>query len=283
MDLNKALGSLALQLGHPGDDCRIIAFTGCAPGCGATTLATNAAYEMAVQHKQRTVLVELSQQTGVLATNLDLRPTSTLSDLLTDPEQMDAELVQRSLVRVADHFDILAGNHGVYPPKVIDLPGVLRVLDYLRPLAQYVVLDVPCSYDEFQFEILRRARQIVLVGEQSISSIRTLKLILDTLRSGPTQHSFHVVMNRYDSQMTGLTVNNLEKALGLTNIRTIPDDRLEVLVAANEGKLLRQMDSNSQVLAKIDALVDTLLDIRNPSEQSGIGRFLNRFFNAFRT
>jgi pilus assembly protein CpaE len=281
-DLCKALSCLALQYPPTTKDCRIIAFTGSAPGCGATTLATNAAYEIAVQRKQHTVLIELAQQMGVLATNLDIQPTCTLSDLLADSEQIDAQLVQTSLVQVADNFDILAGSRGVGSPSSIPLPGVLRVLDYVRRLAQCVVLDVPCTYDEFQFEALRGARQIVLVGEQSIPSIRTLKLILDALRPGPSQHTFHVVINRYDAKMEGLTIGNLEKTLGLTNIRTIPDDRPGVLAAANEGKLLRQINPHSPVLAGIDALVDTLVGIHDPPGQSSGVRLLSRFFSAFR-
>jgi pilus assembly protein CpaE len=278
-DLHKALACLALQYRPLTADLPVIAFSGSAPGCGATTLATNAAYEIAVQRKQHAILVELSAQMSVLATNLDVQPAYTLSDLLADPEQIDAQLVQRSLVRVADNFDILAGSHGGGSTSVFPMSGVLRVLDYVRPLAQRVVLDVPCTYDDFQFEALGSAGQIVLVGEQSIASIRTLKLILDTMRPGAGQHTFHVVINRYDARMAGLTVGNLEKALGLTNIRTIPDDRPGVLVAANEGKFLRQLNAKSLVLAGIDELVNTLL---GPGEAPAQLSLLSRFFSAFR-
>jgi Flp pilus assembly CpaE family ATPase len=281
-DLQRALSSLALQYQSPTTNCPVIAFTGSASGCGATTLATNAAYEIAVQRKQHTVLIELGQQMGILATNLDIQPVCTLSDLLADPEQIDSRLVQRSLVRVAENFDILASNQHVGPSGAFPLSGVLRVLDYVKPLAQCVILDVPCTYDEFQFEVLGSAGHIVLVGEQSIASIRTLKLILDTLRPGPS-HNFHVVINRYDAQMDGLTVGNLQKALGLTDIRTIPDDRARVLAAANEGKFLRQNDPRSPVLAGIDDLVNALLGAEGSVTPTASIPLLSRFFNLFRT
>jgi pilus assembly protein CpaE len=283
IDLHQALSSLALQYQSPTKDCPVIAFTGSASGCGATTLATNAAYEIAVQRKQHTVLIELAQQMGILATNLDLQPVCTLSDLLADPDQIDGQLVQRSLVRVAENFDILASSQRVGSSGAFPLSGVLRVLDYVKPLAQCVVLDVPCTYDEFQFEVLGSAGQIVLVGEQSIASIRTLKLILDTLRPGPGQHTFHVLINRYDAKMAGLTVGNLEKALGLSNIRTIPDDRAGVLLAANEGKFLRQSNPGSPVLAGIDDLVGLLLGVNGSPAPTGGVPLLSRFFNLFRT
>ncbi len=271
-----------MQYQSPTKDCPVIAFTGSASGCGATTLAANAAYEIAIQRKQHTVLIELAQQMGILATNFDIQPVSTLADLLADPEQIDSQLVQRSLVRVAENFDILASSQRVGSFSAFPLSGVLRVLDYVKPIAQCVVLDVPCTYDDFQFETLGSASQIVLVGEQSIASIRSLKLILDTLRPGPGQHIFHVVINRYNAKMDGLTVGNLQKALGVTNIRTIPDDRAGVLAAANEGKFLRQFNPHSLVLAGIDDLVGTLLGANASHTLTADVPLLSRFFNLFR-
>ncbi len=237
-DLRQALNCLAMQHRPPTKDCRIVAFTGSASGCGASTLATNTAYEIAVQRKQHTVLIEIAQHMGVLETNLDIQPACALSDLLADPEQIDNQLVQTALVRVADNFDIIAGSHGLGPPSAIPLAGLLKVLDYVKSLAECVVLDVPCTYDEFQFEALGSASHIVLVGEQSIASIRTLKLILDALRPGPGHHTFHVLINRYDAKMDGLTAANLEKVLGLESVITVPDDRPGMLAAANGGKFV---------------------------------------------
>jgi Flp pilus assembly CpaE family ATPase len=283
IDLHRALHSLTLQHRAPTRDCPVFAFTGSASGCGATTLATNAAYQIAVQHKQPTILIELAQQLGILASSFDIQPACTLSDLLAEPDQIDRELVQRSLVRVAEHFDILAGSQRASSSGAFSLPGVLRVLDHAKALAQCVVLDVPCSYDEFQFKALGNASQIVLVGEQSIASIRTLKLILDTLRPGPREHTFHVVINRYDPKMDGLTVVNLQKVLGLDNIRTIPDDRAGVLAAANEGKFLHQLNPHSPVLTGINELVGTLLGDKVVPAPLREVPLLSRFFNLFRT
>jgi Flp pilus assembly CpaE family ATPase len=185
------------------------------------------------------------------------------------------------LVRIAENFDILAGSRRVGSASAFHLSGVLRVLDYVKPLAQCVVLDVPCTCDEFQFEALASAGQIVLVGEQSIASIRTLKLILDTLRPDRGLHTFEVIINRYDVKMAGLTVDNLQKALGVTNIRTIPDERAGVLAAANEGKFLRQSDPRSAVLAGIDDLVSKLLGVNTAPVPTGT--VLSRFFSLFKT
>ena len=43
------------------------------------------------------------------------------------------------------------------------------------------LFDVPCTYDDMYFETLAIADQVVLVGEQKIPSIRTLKLVCEAL------------------------------------------------------------------------------------------------------
>jgi pilus assembly protein CpaE len=280
-DLRAALNCLASQDHSPAKKSSVIAFTGSSAGCGVTTLATNVAFEIAVQRKQHTILIETAQQMGVIATNLDLVPACTLADLLAETGQIDGELLQHALLQVADNFELLAASQGVIQQKTFPLAGVVRIIDYIRTLAEIIILDVPCTYTEFQFEILGIADQVVLVGEQSIASIRTLKLILDALPHGTKSTKIHLVINRYDPHFQGLEISNLAKTLGLTEIQTIPDDRPSVLTAANEGKLLRLAMPHSPVLPAINKLVDQLLGVRDRTEKSSGPKLLRRLFNAF--
>jgi pilus assembly protein CpaE len=280
-DLHAALSCVAIQNRPVAKDCSVIAFSSSAAGCGTTSLATNFAYQNATQRKQRTILIEMAQQMGVIATNLDVVPACTLVDLLADPDQLDGELVQRSLVKIAENFELLAGNQGVTHHDEFAFKDVLRILDYVRPLAEVVVLDVPCTYTEFQFEILGMADQVVLVGEQSIASIRSLKLMLDALSHGANSANIHIVINRYDSAMEGLAVANLMKTLGTQRVQTIPDDRPSVLAAANEGKLLRQAAPQSPVAAGIDHLVASLLGGQEQPIKPYGSNIFSRIFHAF--
>jgi pilus assembly protein CpaE len=280
-DLRAALNSIGHTYRPAAEESYVLAFTGSAAGCGATTLATNAAYEIAVRHNRSTVLIELAAQMGVVASNLGIETSSTLADLLANKENLDADLVKRALVSVADNFRVLAASKDVGQRGSIPVVGALRVLEYVRSMADVIVLDVPCTYDDFQFEIIGNARQVVLVGEQSITSVRTLKLILDALATGAGGPNCQVVMNRYNPAVDGLSARELQRVLGQARIYTIPDDRLAVLEAANEGKLLRQMNPRSPVLAAIDGLVDSLLVGAANSRQPASKGLMHRLFHAF--
>lgn len=108
------------------------------------------------------------------------------------------------------------------------------------------------------------AGQLVLVGEQIMTAIRTLHLLLGTLGKGSGSPTCHVVINRYNPGVEGLSARELEMVLGIPTIRTVPDDHAKVLAAANAGKPLRRADPDSPVLAAIDSLVDGLLNPMTP-------------------
>ena len=64
-----------------------------------------------------------------------------------------------------------------------------RVVDTLKLIADVVVLDVPCTYDDIYFETLAAANQAILIGEQKLPSIRALKMVREAIgRPGGTEH-----------------------------------------------------------------------------------------------
>ncbi len=110
LDLRSALNSIAISYRPAEQDCRVVAFTGSVAGCGTTTIATNAAYEIATLRQRQTVLIELASQMGVVAINLGIETPRTLEGILADEEHLDAELVKSSLVSISDHLRILAAS-----------------------------------------------------------------------------------------------------------------------------------------------------------------------------
>src|SRR5262249_14924994 len=90
---------------------RILAVSGVAGGCGATTIAINLAYEIAHMLELSCIFVELSTQMGMAATFLDITPRQTINDLLCDMAGADLEYVERRLTKITDKFHVLAGPY----------------------------------------------------------------------------------------------------------------------------------------------------------------------------
>jgi pilus assembly protein CpaE len=279
-DFREALTVVGLQFGFTSRPSTVLAVTGSTGGCGATSLAVNLAAEAAFVHRQHAVLVELAQQMGVCATYLDVEPRTTLPDLLADLERLDVYLVQQSLTRVADDFDLLAGPQHLSSPVRVAADEVFQVVDHLRKLAALVVLDVPCNYGDLQFEVLAQADQVVLVGEQTIPSVRAMKLMIDSLRRTRGEEGLHLVINRYDGGVEGFAVDDLARLLKVAAPATVTADPAALKAAANQGRPLRLVASRSPALADVDRLLARLLGVQAPASPVGSGLF-RRLVGAF--
>jgi len=256
-----AMETIAQQLEQVPDENQTICLSGVTGGCGATSLAVNLAYEIASQHHRHVVLGELSLQIGKLAAYLDISPALTTFDLLNDSDRIAPDEVRRALTRVANQMDVLAGEYRVITPVPASTASVLRLVDSCRSLADIVIFDVPCTYDELYFQTLAASDQIVLVGEQKIPSIRTLKLVCEAISRFDGAHKLHIVMNRYDPHMRGFSADRLRSLLEVNDILTVCNDFASVMTAINHGKPLRQQAPYSPALKDIGRVAQSLFDM----------------------
>jgi len=288
-DFKAAMDCIASQYATASQQNQVIAVSGVTGGCGATVLSVNIAHEIASQHAQTVVLSELSLQIGKLAAYLDVSPSHTTFDLLNDGERLDPQMVQRALTRVSDHFDIMVGEYRAITPVSATPADVVRLVEITRSLANVAIFDVPCTYDDLYFETLAVADQVVLVGEQKIPSIRTLKLVCEALERIDGLRKLHIIINRYDPKMPGFGVDRLKTLLGVPELQTISNDYAAVMASINHGRPLRLEAPRSQALADISRVVQKLLNVGTqqapvnaaaagqPQSSAILGRLIRRF------
>ena len=192
---------------------------------------------------------------------LDVNPEHTTFDLLNDGERLDPQMIQRALTRVADRFDVLAGEYRAITPIQTTTGNVVRLIDYCRSLSNVAIFDVPCTYDDMYFETLAVADQVVLVGEQKIPSIRTLKLVCEALSRIDGVRKLHIIVNRYDPRMPGFGADRLKGLLEVNDLLTVCNDYASVMASINHGRPLRQEAPRSPALADVNRIVSALLGV----------------------
>jgi pilus assembly protein CpaE len=207
---------------------------------------------------------------GVVAVHLDIQPRRTILDLLQDRSRVDTTLLRAVMERVGENLDVLAGPHEAIAQAAIPFADVRPILDTARKMADLVVLDVHCAYDDLFFETLDYARQVVLVGEQKLSSVRAMNLVRQAIARTNPQKELAMVINRYDAKLVGFTTEFLLKPLGAEKLRTIPEDGPAILAASNRGCPLRLQKPNALALADIDALAESLVGSSPPGGEKDI-------------
>jgi pilus assembly protein CpaE len=287
-DFLRALDGIALQFAGAITEAHVLAVCGVSGGCGATTLALNLAWELGQpdllpgQPRRNCLLVELARQMGTLATYLDIEPAQNTSDLLSDASRLTTLGVRQAVTTVAPGLDVLVGPYRDLTPGNISSRHVYQLLQLCRRLASVVVLDVPCTFDDLQFETLALADQVVLVGVQSVSSVRTLKMVRDTLEREEALRDMCLVINRYEPSLPGFSAARLAELLQAPQVLTVANDYPSVMTAVNHGKPLGLTVPHSRARADIRHLASTLVGGQPaaPAEGDRLARALGRGTNA---
>ena len=168
-------------------------------GTGCTTLATNLAMTL---HNDETkvVLVDGNLQFGDVAVFLNQQPKNSVADLAPRSDELDPEVVEEvMLTHSASGVKILAA-----PPRPEHAENVtgdqfLNVLQYLRRLYAYIVVDTTSTLTDITLAALDAADAIILITTQDIPAIKNARLfldLLDVLKINRRQVLF--VMNRFD-------------------------------------------------------------------------------------
>jgi pilus assembly protein CpaE len=264
-DFRAAMDCIAEQYASVAPQSQAVAISGVTGGCGATALAVNVAWEIAARYNRHVILTELSLQIGKLAAYLDLNPTLSTFDLLDESDRLDPQAVQRALTRIGDRLDVLVGEYRAITPVSTTAAAVIRLVEYIRTLSDVAVFDVPCTYDDMYFETLATADQVVLVGEQKIPSIRTLKLVCEALARIDGARKLLVVINRYDARLPGFGADRLKTLLEVPDLLTVCNDYGPVMASINHGRPLRLEAPQSRALADINKVVAVLLGEAPPA------------------
>jgi pilus assembly protein CpaE len=280
-DFQRALKMVASQFGRAILDHHVFAIAGAVGGSGATTIAINLASEVADRFRRGTILAELSLQIGALASMLDIHPRMTLPQLLAEFHRLDDMLVEKSLVPVADGLRVLAGAQEFCPMPSIESGYLARIVGYLRKLADVTVLDIPDAFHDAG-AVLDAADQILLIGLQSIPSIRALKLFCERHSDERINHTLCVVINRYNPQLKGFTAAEIREMLGVPRVSTIANDFRAVNLAINQGKPLRRVAPETPILHDLDVLIHSLLGLERRHAAQGMHRLFGRMLHALR-
>ena len=269
-DFLQALDCLIVQFAPPPQDAHVLAVCGVSGGAGATTLALNLACEIAQTPGARrsVLLVELARGMGTLATYLDIAPELTTHDLVRDAVHLSAAGVRRAVAHVSPGLGVLVGPYEEITPGAISSRNVFQLIELCRKLASVVILDVPCTLDDLQFETLTLADRVALVGVQSVSSVRTLEKVRDTLEREQGIHDQVLVLNRYEPAVPGFSAERIAQLLGVPTVSTVAND-LSVMAAQNHAKPLLAAAPHSPVIGDVRRLAARLSNAPAPPPETG--------------
>jgi pilus assembly protein CpaE len=276
--LRAAIARMAAKRGaaaRPSAGGQVLAFIACKGGSGATFLATNLGYQLATAGHS-VLLIDFNLQFGDAVLFMhDRKPEHNLAEVARSVQRLDASLLAGSLVRVAPGYGILAapedpGQAMEVKPEHVDALLNVAVAEY-----DFVIVDVGRILDGVTLRVLDRANRIFPVLQTTLPFMRDANRLLTVFRSlGYAAEKIGIVVNRYEKNGE-LTLEDVERALGIADIRTIPNSYAAVAASVNRGTAIAKMAKTNPVARAIDEFAQSL----QPHAESAtgwLGRLLKR-------
>jgi pilus assembly protein CpaE len=235
------------QVHKPKAKGKMVAVFSSKGGCGTSFLATNLAASAAA----RTVLVDLNLQAGDLPLFLGVDPKYSIADMVENRSQLDESLMASFITPYSSHLSLLAAPKQADSADEIEPQHVFTVLQRLREVYEYVVIDPQHTFDSITLAALDQSDEIVLVLTLDIPAIRSTQRALEIFdRLGYPRKKIRIVVNRWSKQID-LDLREVEKFLGEPVIGFIPSDYQVAVTSINLGEPLVIADPNSKIAQEI--------------------------------
>lgn len=240
----------------------------CSPkgGTGRTTAVINVGYWLMQLTKSPVILADADFSAPALDVVLNLHSELSIIDLLPRIARLDADLVESVLETHHSGLRVLLSPAPALWNQEISLPHVQQILNQLRRMFSWVVIDLGMQLSEMAFSFLDAADHIIMNVLPEMVGLRNATWMLDQLRSrGYPEDRVWLVINRATLR-GGISRADIEQHLHVHVKYTIPDDQHLATYAINRGVPFSMSHPNSAAARAMRGLAELLVQSSHSPE-----------------
>lgn len=235
---------------------RVIAFIGARGGVGSSAVAANTAYALGQMFKEGVILIDLDLSFGTAAISLNMQQSLSITDALSQPDRLDNVLIERFLMKYDDQMRVIPSPSSVAGPLDISVEAFEVLMKLVRPMASFVVLDMPHTWSPWVQDIVLDANEVVVTALPDLANARDVKNLFELLvpKRG-VDAPVRLVFNRAGlSKTSELTAKDFEDAASVRPAAVIPFEPKVFAAALNSGNLVVQASKGSKAAKQFTKL-----------------------------
>jgi pilus assembly protein CpaE len=256
---------------------KVFAFIPAKGGSGSTFLAANLGFVLAENTARKVLLMDLNLQFGDAALFLSNQvPTTDLARVAQEIHRIDASFLGASLINVLPNYGVLAAPDD--PAHSVDVKPqhVEKIVEVARKHYDFIILDLGRSLDAVSLRALDLADSIFPVLQMELPYIRDAKRLLGVLRSlGYPNSKINLLLNRYEKG-TEIGLADLEKALGMRVLKTIPNSYQASSASINQGIPVARLSRKNPVSRALSELGATMAPSQHAEESGWFPKIFGR-------
>jgi pilus assembly protein CpaE len=259
---------------------RSIAFLGAKGGVGSSTIAHNVAWTISTLFKSETVVADLDLPYGTANINFDQDPAQGIAEAVFAPERIDEVYLDRLLAQCAEHLSLLAAPSTLDRVYDFEPDAFQQLVDTAQRSAPMLVLDIPHVWNGWTRTTLMQADEVVITATPELANLRNTKNLVDTLKKlRPNDAPPRLILNQLGvPKRPEITAADFAEPLGIAPMATIAFEPQLFGNAANNGRMLGEMDAQNAIVQTINEIAHVLTgrsEIKT-RKKAGIGNLLDR-------
>lgn len=239
---------------------RTIAFIGAKGGSGSSTIAHNVAWAISTLFDNDVVVADLDLAFGTANIDFDQDPAQGISEAVFSPERIDEVYLDRLLAQCSERLSLLAAPSTLEKTYDFDPQAFATIIDVAQRTAPVVVLDVPHIWNGWTKTTLAQADEVVITATPDLASLRNTKNLVDTLKKlRPNDAGPKLVINQAGiPKRPEISVADFVDPLDLTPLAVIPFDVALFGAAANNGRMLGEIDKKHAISVMVTEMAHVL-------------------------
>ncbi len=251
----QALGPVGGSLQRRG---KVLTVYGVAGGVGASTVAVNIAWELALlvrKQGRKVALLDFNFQYGSVATFLDVPRREAVYELVSEASSFDATGLSQALSTYQDKLWVLTAPRDALPLDIVTPTDVKAIINLARESFDYVIIDMPQALMNWSEPVYSASDDFFAIMEIDMRSAQNMFRFLRTLKSESMDLSKLVFVLNRSPGMTDLTgkarVKRVAESLGITIGHLIPDGGKAVVNACDQGIPLAEIAKSNPVRKEV--------------------------------
>jgi pilus assembly protein CpaE len=239
---------------------RSIAFIGAKGGVGSSTIAHNVAWAMSTLFKSEVVVADLDLPFGTANINFDQDPAQGIAEAVFAPERIDEVYLDRLLAQCAEHLSLLAAPSTLDRVYDFDAEAFQQIIDTAQRSAPLLVLDMPHVWTGWTRNTLAQADEVVITATPELANLRNTKNLVDTLKKlRPNDGPPKLIVNQAGvPKRPEISAADFAEPLGITPMSVIPFEPQLFGNAANNGRMLGEMDAQNAIVQTVNEIAHVL-------------------------
>ena len=259
--------------------CSLVSTVG---GVGVTSLAGNLALALRYTFNKRVAILDLDLQTDGMAVFLNLEPERTIMQLCETDRRLDSIQLESVLTKHPSGIYLLAAPKRIEDGELVADKTVIAVIDLMRQLFDFVIVDCGGYIDENAVAAWERADYLLYLLDQSISGARCAWRFVDLFsRLGLSGVEPTFILSRYVPHHP-ISEDQIIHTLGRPIYAKIPRDERVLERVQLRAQDLWQVAPTSPLARAIEDLARRINNGGETTAESN-GSFVSRLFSAFTT